>query len=77
MRYWESTALISPATERIMPFLNLELSDFKSFMPINIKIYPTMSLVISMCTEPIDIQNLVQIRKMPISTNNEFFCSYY
>ena len=37
MRYWESIALASPATERNMPFLNLELSDFKSFMPINIK----------------------------------------
>ena len=35
--------------------------------------YPTISLLISMFTVPKETQNLVQIRKIPIITNIEFF----
>ena len=35
--------------------------------------YPTISLLISMFTVPKETQNLVQIRKIPVITNNEFF----
>lgn len=73
IRYWESIAAAKPITERIVPFLNLELRDERSFIPKNIRIYPIISLVISMCTVPKEIQNLVQIKKIPIRTNKEFF----
>ena len=73
IRYWESIAAAKPITERIVPFLNLELRDERPFIPKNIRIYPIISLVISMCTVPKEIQNLVQIKKIPIRTNKEFF----
>ena len=73
IRYCESIAPASPARERNIPFLKRELSSFILLIPRNIRMYPTISLLISMFTVPKETQNLVQIRKIPIITNIEFF----